>query len=140
MNHFQVAAGILRDGDGRVLITERLGDRQFTGLWEFPGGKIGRGESAADALRRELAEELGIEILASEPFMKLWHEYPDRAVKLEFFVVKTWTGIPQGLEGQRLRWVDISALDAEMLLPADVPVVDALKKSMDPSPQNDGLR
>ncbi len=72
--------------------------------------------------------------------MKLSHEYPDRAVKLEFFVVKTWNGVPQGLEGQRLRWVDISALDAETLLPADVPVVDALKKSMDPSPQNDGLR
>ncbi len=62
MNHFHVAAGILRDADGRILITERLCDGPFDGLWEFPGGKIGDDETALEALARELAEELGIEI------------------------------------------------------------------------------
>ena len=61
MKHFDVAAGILCDATGRVLITERLGDGPFHGLWEFPGGKIAPGESAYDALHRELAEELGID-------------------------------------------------------------------------------
>ncbi|MDH3750479.1 MAG: NUDIX domain-containing protein, partial [Gammaproteobacteria bacterium] len=71
MKHFHVAAGILRDTSGRVLITERICDGRFNGLWEFPGGKIVAGESPLDALRRELAEELGIEVTSSLPFMDL---------------------------------------------------------------------
>ena len=59
MNHFHVAAGILCDAEGRILIAERLGGGPFQGLWEFPGGKIGDGETSAEALSRELAEELG---------------------------------------------------------------------------------
>ena len=128
MDHFHVAAGILRDSAGRVLITERLCDGPFDGLWEFPGGKIAAGESASDALRRELAEELGIEVVASEPYMDLHHEYPDRAVYLEFFLVTAWTGEPAGLEGQGIRWVSLSDLDPNVLLPADAPVVDALQR------------
>jgi 8-oxo-dGTP diphosphatase len=127
MNHFHVAAGILRDSAGRVLITERLCDGPFDGLWEFPGGKIADGERAADALRRELAEELGIDVVASEPYLDLHHKYPDRAVYLEFFLVTAWTGEPTGLEGQGLRWVSPPDLDPKMLLPADAPVVEALQ-------------
>jgi 8-oxo-dGTP diphosphatase len=116
----------LRDSCGRFLITERLCDGPFNGLWEFPGGKIGAGESASDALRRELAEELGIEVTSSQPFMDLHHEYPDRSVDLEFFVVTDWRGDPSGLEGQQIRWVDAGDLVAEQLLPADAPVIEAL--------------
>ena len=126
MNHFHVAAGILCDAAGRILITERRGDGPFDGLWEFPGGKIDSSESSVEALNRELAEELGIEVTASKPFMDLRHEYPDRTVDLEFFLVTAWQGNPEGLEGQGLRWVLPSELDPEVLLPADVPVVDAL--------------
>ncbi len=125
--HFDVSAGILRDGDGRVLITERLGGGPFHGMWEFPGGKIGDGEHARDALRRELVEELGIEVGAVRSFMKLYHEYPDRTVSIEFFLVESWRNEPAGLEGQRLEWVDAQDLDAARLLPADLPVVEALK-------------
>jgi 8-oxo-dGTP diphosphatase len=128
MNHFHVAAGILRDADGQVLISERLCDGPFSGLWEFPGGKIVDGESAIDALRRELVEELGIVIAAAEPYMTLHHEYPDRAVSLEFFIVTDWRGEPRGLEGQELRWLHPNELDQDVLLPADAPVVDALRR------------
>ncbi|MDH3805651.1 MAG: 8-oxo-dGTP diphosphatase MutT [Gammaproteobacteria bacterium] len=127
MKHFHVAAGILRDNSGRVLITERLCDGPFNGLWEFPGGKIVAGESPLDALRRELAEELGIEVTSSLPFMDLHHEYPDRTVDLEFFLVTAWQGEPQGLESQGLRWITTDELDADVLLPADKPVVQALQ-------------
>lgn len=127
MMHFHVAAGILHDAAGRVLITERICDGPFNGLWEFPGGKIGAGETAQQALRRELVEELGIEVAASEPFMELHHEYPDRTVELEFFVVDDWYGEPAGREGQQIRWVSTSELDADELLPADAPVVAALR-------------
>ncbi len=127
MNQLHVAAGILRDSSGRILITERLCDGPFDGLWEFPGGKIADGETSIQALIRELAEELGIEVATSQPFMELHHEYPDRIVDIEFFVVTSWSGTPAGLEGQGLRWVLPSDLDPDILLPADVPVLEALQ-------------
>ena len=126
MKHFNVAAGILRDTVGRVLITERLGDGLYKGLWEFPGGKINDGETPPTALRRELREELGIEATAIQPFMQLSHEYPDRTVDLEFFLVTDWQGEPAGLENQGLRWTSIAELREDELLPADAPVVAAL--------------
>ena len=126
MKHFHVAAGILRDAAGRILIAERLCDGPFNGLWEFPGGKIALGEEPHAALKRELAEELGIEVTASAPFMDLHHEYPDRIVDLEFFLVTNWRGEPRGLESQGLRWVSARELDAAELLPADAPVVAKL--------------
>ena len=128
MNHFNVAAGILCDAEGRVLIAERLGGGPFQGLWEFPGGKIGAKESAAEALSRELAEELGIEVVTCAPFMRLRHEYDDRIVSIEFFIVSDWVSEPVGREGQALRWVPRERLDAGELLPADVPVVEALQR------------
>ena len=59
--------------------------------------------------------------------MDLHHEYPDRTVKLEFFVVNQWRGEPAGQEGQQISWVTVSELDVELLLPADAPVVEALR-------------
>ena len=128
LNHFHVAAGILHDDGGRVLITERLCDGPFDGLWEFPGGKIGGDESPGEALKRELAEELGIEVTDLRPFMELHHEYPDRIVDLEFFLVSAWNGEPEGLEGQGVRWLLAGDLDPGELLPADAPVVAALQQ------------
>ena len=128
MNHFNVAAGILCDADGRILIAERIGGGPFHGLWEFPGGKIGTDETPTEALSRELAEELGIEITTCASFMNLRHEYDDRVVTIEFFIVSDWNSEPVGREGQALRWVPREQLDAAELLPADVPVVEALKR------------
>lgn len=128
MDHFHVAAGILCDAEGRILIAERLGGGPFQGLWEFPGGKIADDENAAEALSRELAEELGIEITACASFMNLRHEYDDRIVTIEFFIVSDWVSEPVGREGQALRWVPRERLDASELLPADVPVVEALQQ------------
>ncbi|MBT8091501.1 MAG: 8-oxo-dGTP diphosphatase MutT [Gammaproteobacteria bacterium] len=127
MNHFDVAAGILCDSSGRVLIAERLGNGPFHGMWEFPGGKIAPGETAPQALSRELAEELGIEVTVCSSFMQLRHEYDDRIVTIEFFLVSAWNSDPVGREGQSLRWVRKDQLDAEKLLPADEPVVEALQ-------------
>jgi 8-oxo-dGTP diphosphatase len=127
MKHFDVAAGILCDDADRILIAERRCDGPFNGLWEFPGGKIVDGETASDALLRELAEELGIEVTAYSTFMNLRHEYDDRIVTIEFFMVRDWNYEPVGREGQALRWVPKGDLDASELLPADVPVVEAIR-------------
>lgn len=128
MNHFDVAAGILCDAKGRILIAERLGGGPFHGLWEFPGGKIDSGETAPQALSRELAEELGIEVTMYSSFMNLRHEYDDRVVSIEFFLVSDWNSEPVGREGQALRWVPTELLDAKELLPADVAVIEALQR------------
>jgi 8-oxo-dGTP diphosphatase len=128
MRRLRVAAGILFDGRGRVLIAERVGGGPFQGMWEFPGGKIGDGESPEQALARELGEELGIETGAVERFMHLEHDYPDRSVSIHFFLVSGWKNDPEGLEGQALRWVPPASLHDHQLLPADVPVIEALQQ------------
>ncbi|MEM7433347.1 MAG: 8-oxo-dGTP diphosphatase MutT [Pseudomonadota bacterium] len=127
MRSIRVAAGILIRGRDEVLIAERL-DGPFTGLWEFPGGKIDPGESALAALVRELNEELGITTLSAEPFMALEHSYPDRTVSLEFFLVREWRDEPRGLDGQRLQWQAIGNIGEEQLLPANGPVIRALRE------------
>lgn len=123
----RVAAGVLCDEAGRVLIAERTGDAAFTGLWEFPGGKCRDNETAVDALHRELKEELGIVPSSTEELLRLDHDYPDRKVSIDFFLVKRWGGRPQPLLGQRLRWCRPTEIDAEELLPADEPVLRALR-------------
>jgi 8-oxo-dGTP diphosphatase len=127
MTRIHVVAGILRDDEGRILLGERIGDSPFAGLWEFPGGKVGDGESGVAALKRELAEELGIRAGSLRHLMNIEHDYEDRQVALEFYVVVEWTGIPEGLDGQQLRWEHAAALDATELLPADGPVLAALQ-------------
>jgi len=127
VGRLNVVAGILRDGAGRFLIAERVDDGAFHGLWEFPGGKIRKNETSEAALKRELSEEIGVRPLQSEHFMSLQHDYPDRNVSIDFFLITEWQNDPRGLEGQDLKWVAADDLDAASLLPADLPVVDALR-------------
>lgn len=124
----EVAAGILVDAEHRVLITERLGDGPFSGMWEFPGGKIAAGESPASALVRELTEEIGIVAQQFELFRCLDHDYPDRAVRLHFFTVSHWRGEALAMEGQQIRWVLPADIEAGLMLPADLPVIEALRR------------
>jgi len=121
-----VAAGILLDTEGRLLITDRSRASNMREFWEFPGGKLAIGESAEDALCRELAEELGIEIMSFEHFHSLEHDYPGMRVAIDFFLVRHWQGTPSGIEGQALRWLRPSEISPGQLLPADEPVLDLL--------------
>ena len=96
------AAAIVRNG--RYLITQRMAKAVFPGLWEFPGGKVEARESVGDALRRELEEELGVQIEDSEPLMAVEHDYGDKQVRLDVHRVTRWQGEPRGQEGQPLAW------------------------------------
>ena len=122
-----VVAAALYDGAGNVLIAQRPEGKHQAGRWEFPGGKVAPGESEAAALARELREELGIEVTASRPFMRLEHSYPDRSVELSMWIVERFGGTPRGLDGQALRWVAPARLGEEDLLEADRPFVEALR-------------
>ena len=122
-----VVAGILRDEQGRVLLARRPPGKHLAGLWEFPGGKCEPGESPEIALRRELAEEIGIEADAIEPLIAVpWH-YPEKSVVLDVYDVRSWRGEAQGREGQALRWASVAELPALQMPPADKPVVAALR-------------
>ena len=123
----EVVAGVLRDSAGRVLLAQRPPHGPHAGLWEFPGGKREPGESAADALRRELHEELGIE---AEPGSTLWRvpwTYPHVAVALEAIEVTAWRGEPHGREGQSVAWVAVDELHRWPMPAADLPIVAALR-------------
>lgn len=122
-----VAAGALLDATGRVLVTRRPADVHQGGLWEFPGGKLEPGEAARAALARELREELGVEVRAARPLIRVHHDYGDRRVVLEVFLVSDFLGEPRGLEGQPLDWVAPAAMDAERFPAADKPIIDALR-------------
>jgi 8-oxo-dGTP diphosphatase len=123
----EVAAGILADPHGRVLLMQRLPGKHLAGLWEFPGGKLEAGESVQQALARELAEELGIEVLSAEPLIALpWH-YPEKSVHLHALRVTAWRGAPVPREGNPLRWVPVRDMDPASMPPADVPMLAALR-------------
>jgi 8-oxo-dGTP diphosphatase len=122
-----VVAALLRDHQGRVLLAERPAGKPMAGWWEFPGGKIEQGEPAAQALSRELREELGIAVEGSHRLLRLTHDYPERRVHLDVWRVTRHQGTPAAYEGQRLAWVRPDELKDWKLLPADEPIVLALK-------------
>jgi 8-oxo-dGTP diphosphatase len=122
----EVAAGVLEDSRGFVLVSQRTAGRHEAGAWEFPGGKIKVGETPEEALLRELQEEIGIDVVECEPLISYTHEYPDRQVTLHVYKVIRWTGQPAGLEGQPLEWLPVNQLLGHGLLPGDRPIVERL--------------
>jgi 8-oxo-dGTP diphosphatase len=122
----EVVAGALYDSQGRVLIAQRPPGKALAGRWEFPGGKLHAGESACEALVRELREELGVEVRAAQHLMRYPVEYPGRVVWLNMWIVTDWGGEPAGLDGQALKWVAPPRLPEEDILEADQPIVDVL--------------
>ena len=124
-----VVAGVLIDDAGRVLIAERPAGKHLAGRWEFPGGKLEPGEERTAGLARELREELGITLGRTplRPLMRVRHAYPTREVLLDTWVVRQYQGEPRGLDGQALRWCSLEDLMTVELLPADAPIVQALR-------------
>ena len=123
-----VVAAALFDGAGRVLIAQRPAGKALAGRWEFPGGKVDVGESEHAALRRELREELGVEVIAARPFMRLAHAYAERDVELSLWIVERFAGEPRSLDAQALKWVSRAALSAEDILEADQPFITGLRE------------
>ena len=111
-----VAVGVLRLPDGRVLLAERRAHQDGAGYWELPGGKIDPGESAAEAAARELHEEVGVEVDSLVPWRVYEYVFPTKHLRLHWFHVTRWRGQPHGKEGQRLAWVDPARPDVGPVL------------------------
>jgi mutator protein MutT len=122
-----VVAAVAIDASDRVLIAQRPAGKHLAGGWEFPGGKLEPGEQRLAGLARELREELGITIAAPRPLIRVRHAYSSREVLLDIWVVRRYSGEPQGLDGQALRWCTQDELATAELLPADKPIVAALR-------------
>jgi 8-oxo-dGTP diphosphatase len=120
-----VAACALVDSDGRVLVTQRPAGKEMAGLWEFPGGKLGPGETPEACLIRELREELGVDTEASclAPLTFASHAYERFHLLMPLYVCRVWQGDPHPREGQALRWVRPRQLRELAMPPADRPLV-----------------
>lgn len=114
----------------KILICQRRADGVFPLKWEFPGGKVERGESDLDALRRELAEELGVDAREFEDFFQYEHRYPDGpTVSLRFYGVREFDGEPRNLIFERIEWALPGELDRYDFLDGDRPIIARLQAS-----------
>lgn len=120
-----VAVGVLIDAQGRFLLTSRPLGKVYEGYWEFPGGKLEAGETVAQALRRELQEEIGVTIGAVQAWREKLVDYPHALVRLHFCKVFDWQGELHMHEGQTFAWQTLP-VNVEPVLPGTVPVLEWL--------------
>ncbi|MEN3157609.1 8-oxo-dGTP diphosphatase MutT [Alkalimonas sp. NCh-2] len=122
-----VAVGVITR-QGRVLLSHRASHQHQGDKWEFPGGKLEPGESTLAALKRELFEELSIELHQAKPLMEVHHQYPERDVLLDIWLVESFSGEPKGMEGQQVAWFAVSELAALRFPDANLPIVERVRQ------------
>lgn len=124
-----VAACALIDQDGRILLAQRPEGKNLAGLWEFPGGKVEAGETPEECLIRELNEELGIttKVACLAPLTFASHTYDTFHLLMPLYVCRRYEGIPQGEEGQNIKWVKPKDLREYPMPPADEPLIPYLQ-------------
>ena len=124
-----VVACALVDTDGRILLAQRPEGKSMAGLWEFPGGKVEPGETPEETVIRELHEELGIvtRVACLAPLTFASHAYDDFHLLMPLFICRRFEGIPQGREGQALKWVRAKALRDYPMPAADEPLIPFLQ-------------
>lgn len=124
-----VAACALVDSDGRILLAQRPEGKSLAGMWEFPGGKVETGETPEETLVRELNEELGIvtRVPCLAPLTFASHTYETFHLLMPLYVCRRYEGIPQGKEGQAIKWVRPQALRDYPMPPADEPLIPFLQ-------------
>lgn len=123
-----VVVGVIINSQGQVLVALRPEHVHQSGLWEFPGGKIEAGESPIQALRRELFEEVGIDVLTAEPLTQLDYAYEDKSVFLDVWHVLSFEGEAHGKEGQQIDWVLPAELVKLAVPAANYPIVETVVK------------
>ena len=121
-----VVCAVIRDDVGRVFACRRPEGKSLAGKWEFPGGKVEEGEKDVDALKREIAEELGCRIHVGEPIKEVLHDYDDFSIRLLAFQCRLLSENVRPLEHAEVRWVELEVCPSLDWADADVPVWQAL--------------
>ncbi|AGI32216.1 TPA: 8-oxo-dGTP diphosphatase MutT [Mannheimia haemolytica] len=124
----QVSAGIIRNEFGQIYLTQRLEGQDFAQSLEFPGGKVDPNETPEEALKRELEEEIGIQVLSAFPYENFCFEYPTKIIEFFFYLVEEWVNEPYGREGQEGFWIAQSDLDEGAFPPANAQLIKRLKE------------
>ena len=127
-NCVEVSAALIFHG-GKLLITQRHAASHLGGLWEFPGGKREPGETFEQCLVREIREELGVEIFVGKLFEEISHDYPEKSVRLKFFLCELIAGEPQPLDCAAVKWIEKSELAKFEFPAADARLLEKLNSS-----------
>lgn len=122
---FRVVAALIRK-DNKILLTQRWPGKHVGLTWEFPGGKVEPGETDHEALKRELLEELGIEVEIGSCCFETCHGYGNREVHLLIYRCKITQGEPQAIDVKAVDWAEVSQLMSRSFPPADIPFVQEL--------------
>ena len=128
MKKINVVAAIIRDGN-RIFSTQR-GYGEFKDGWEFPGGKVEQGETPEEALKREIEEELETEIEVGDYLTTIEYDYPKFHLSMRCYWARIIEGKPVLLEHEAAKWLSIDELDSVEWLPADITIIDLVKKQM----------
>ncbi len=128
MKQILVAVGVIYDPLRGYFICRRATHQHQGGKWEFPGGKVELGESVLQALTRELQEEIGISVVAAQPFLVIEHEYSDKSVKLDVWLVTDFTGKAQSLDGLECGWAKLDELEDRAFPEANQAIIRKLKE------------
>ena len=123
----EVVAAVIYKPDGSYLLAQRPPDKVYAGYWEFPGGKVEPGETHLAAIKREIREELAIEIHTTTPWITRRHVYEHASVRLKFFRTNDWSGEPRGLDGQHFEFQTPGAETVGPMLPANGPILKAMR-------------
>ena len=127
--HKRIGVGIIHNGEGKILIDRRLKKGEMGGLWEFPGGKVEPGETILECIKRELKEELDIEVTVEELLLTIKHDYPKFQVTLYVHRCQYISGIPKAIESEEIRWVTLTELNQYTFPEANYQIIDLLQKS-----------
>jgi 8-oxo-dGTP diphosphatase len=127
MSPVHVVVAVIVNEQKQVIIALRQSHQHQGDLWEFPGGKVEKGELAEVALIREIKEELGIKIAKPSPLIKVKHHYQDKPVFLDVWSATDFEGDPRGMEGQTIKWCAISALKEFDFPAANLTVIETIQ-------------
>lgn len=125
--HFDVTAGLIWR-DGKLLITRRPKGSHLAGYWEFPGGKQETGETREECLRREIREELGVDVQVERWLLRVDHDYETKSISLHLFQCSHLDGEPRPIGCDDMKWVDPHDLSAYKLPPPDTEILPLIKK------------
>jgi len=121
-----VAIGVIVNHADEILLSKRQVGQHLGGYWEFPGGKVEPGELPLDALKREVLEEVGLDVVAADPVGIFNYHYHEKSVRLHVFSIHQFEGLPEARLGQVLRWVDRASLNQYQLPEANQLFLDLI--------------